>query len=288
MLRVGSCRPARDGALRREAGAPVSGVALDDALTTIVVPTVGRPSLLALLERLAEQTVHVTGPVLLVDDRTGSDGRPPPEWLEDLPFPARVLVSGGRGPAAARNLGWRHARTPWVSFVDDDVLPERDWYATLLGDLQGAGAEVVGSQGRLTVPLPSDRRPTDWERSTSGLEGARWITADLTYRRDALAAVGGFDERFPRAYREDIDLGLRITSGGGRVEWGQRRVEHPVRPADRWVSVRRQVGNADDALMRRLHGPHWRARAHAPRGRLAVGGQLDRLRADDAAAVLHV
>jgi HAD superfamily hydrolase (TIGR01662 family) len=40
-----------------------------------------------------------------------------------------------------------------------------------------------------------------------------------------------------------------------------------VRPTDRWVSVRVQAGNADDVLMRRLHGPDWRARADAAPGR---------------------
>lgn len=238
--------------------------------TTIVVPTVGRDSLMTLLERLAEQSTRVSAPVLLVDDRGAADALGSPTWLDDLPFQAMVLTSGGRGPAAARNLGWRHARTPWVSFLDDDVVPGITWYADLLEDLRAVGPDVVGSQGRVRVPLPTDRRPDDWERSTAGLEGAPWITADLSYRRAALAAVGGFDERFPRAYREDVDLGLRVTASGGRIEWGGRQVLHPVRPADAWVSVRRQAGNADDALMRRLHGPHWRARAHAPRGRLRL------------------
>jgi histidinol-phosphate phosphatase family protein len=39
--------------------------------------------------------------------------------------------------------------------------------------------------------------------------------------------------------------------------------------ADRWVSLRLQAGNADDAMMRRIHGPRWRRRAKAPRGRFA-------------------
>jgi hypothetical protein len=43
--------------------------------------------------------------------------------------------------------------------------------------------------------------------------------------------------------------------------------EHPVRPADRWVSLRMQAGNADDVLMRRLHGPRWRELAEVGRGR---------------------
>lgn len=239
-------------------------------VTTIVVPTVGRPSLRTLLEALASGTMLPVGPVLVVDDRPPTPGTEDLDpRLFELGLDVRVLASGGRGPAAARNLGWRHARTPWVSFLDDDVVPDADWYAALLGDLDRVGADVAGSQGLVRVPLPSDRRPTDWERSTAGLQDAQWITADLTYRRTALAAVGGFDERFPRAYREDADLGLRITSSSGRIVRGRRWVSHPVRPSDAWASLRQQAGNADDFLMARLHGSDWRVRAGAPRGRRA-------------------
>jgi HAD superfamily hydrolase (TIGR01662 family) len=55
---------------------------------------------------------------------------------------------------------------------------------------------------------------------------------------------------------------------GARLVRGRRWITHPVRPTDRWISVRVQAGNADDVLMRRLHGPDWRARADAPLGRL--------------------
>jgi histidinol-phosphate phosphatase family protein len=98
----------------------------------------------------------------------------------------------------------------------------------------------------------------------------------MAYRRSCLEAVGGFDERFPRAYREDADLGLRITAAGGRIVQGSRAVRHPVRPARRNVSLAKQAGNADDVLMRALHGPGWRERAGVPPGRrprhLAVAG----------------
>jgi histidinol-phosphate phosphatase family protein len=47
-------------------------------------------------------------------------------------------------------------------------------------------------------------------------------------------------------------------------------VVHPVRPSDPWASVRQQRGNADDALMRRLHGWRWRKAAQSPRGRLPL------------------
>jgi hypothetical protein len=40
-----------------------------------------------------------------------------------------------------------------------------------------------------------------------------------------------------------------------------------VGAADPWVSVRRQSGNADDALLRRLYGPQWRKLCGVPPGR---------------------
>jgi hypothetical protein len=153
-----------------------------------------------------------------------------------------------------------------VAFLDDDVVPPADWSARLADDLR-VGPDVAGVQGRLVVPLPSGRAPTDWERNTAGLATARWATADMAYRRCVLAELGGFDERFPRAYREDADLALRVRAAGYRLVVGDRVLEHPVRPESRWVSLRAQRGNADDALMRRLHGPGWRAAAEAPAGR---------------------
>ena len=149
--------------------------------TSIVVPTVGRPSLSVVCAALADQTRPVDVPVIVVDDRPGG----PDLELEEHGLDVRVVRSGGGGPARARNLGWRTARTTWVSFLDDDVVPDPDWFELLAGDLELATG-AVGSTGRVRVPLPADRRPTDWERGTAGLADACWITADLTYRRDAL------------------------------------------------------------------------------------------------------
>ncbi|MDR8409311.1 glycosyltransferase [Nonomuraea sp. 3-1Str] len=237
-------------------------------MITVVVPTVGRPSLRATLAALGPDV-----PVIVVDDRpAGHDGAP-------LVTPGHVTVvrSGGRGPAAARNAGWRAASTPWVAFLDDDVVPGPGWYEALWKDLAGLSPPVAGSQGRIRVPLPAGRRPTDAERNTAGLAGALWITADIAYRRAALEEVGGFDERFPRAYREDADLALRLTNRGHRLVRGERVTVHPVRDDGFWASVRFQRGNADDALMRRLHGPGWRE---------AIGGARGRLRRHAAATAL--
>ena len=179
-----------------------------------------------------------------------------------------IVTLEGRGPAAARNAGWRAAQaTEWVAFLDDDVRGRArpggpSWWPTWPAQPD----RVAGVQGVITVPLPPDRRPTDWERGTAGLASARWITADMAYRRRALIDVGGFDERFPRAFREDADIALRMLDQGWLLAQGAAATTHPVRPPRRWASLRAQAGNADDALMTRRHG-----RGLVPAGRAAPG-----------------
>jgi GT2 family glycosyltransferase len=243
----------------------------------VVIPTLGRPSLATLLESLGAAKVR-PGAVLLVADARAA--RAVLDGVDVGGLEARLgeLRATRPGPAAARNVGWRAARSEWVVFLDDDVVVPPGWGAALERDLARCGPDddffgddvpVAGSQGRLEVPLPQDRRPTDWERNVKGLESARYATADMAYRRAALEEVGGFDERFARAYREDSDIALRIRSRGYSIAVGSRSVRHPVAPAGFWSSVARQAGNADDVLMRRLHGARWRDRAGAPRGRRA-------------------
>jgi HAD superfamily hydrolase (TIGR01662 family) len=234
----------------------------------LVVPTIARPSLADLLGVLAAQDLPGLGRIVLVDDR--QRGGEPVAIPEPLRAGTVVRRSGGRGPAAARNVGWRATTARWVVFVDDDVLPDPDWGSALAADLAAAGPGVGAVQGIVRVPLPTDRRPTDWERDISGLARSWWITADLAYRREALVRTGGFDEGFGHAYREDADLALRVAAAGWSLIRGDRTVSHPVRPAPWWISVARQRGNADDARMVARHGRHWRQAARAPRGRFRI------------------
>ncbi|MGK8552898.1 glycosyltransferase family 2 protein [Nocardia gipuzkoensis] len=232
---------------------------------SIVIPTTGRDSLRSLLESLDTAADPRPREIIVVDDRPG-DGEQLP--LPDTVPPVRVIRSGGRGPAAARNAGWRQASGTWIAFLDDDVLTAPDWPARLADDLHGLDERTAASTARIEVPLPKHRRPTDHERGTARLSTARWITADMAYRRSALAAVGGFDERFPRAFREDADLAMRVCLAGYVIASGQRLTRHPVRGSGPMASVRAQRGNADNALLRRKYGRRWRQRIGENRGLL--------------------
>ena len=170
-----------------------------------------------------------------------------------------LAVEGRHGPAAARNLGWRGTSAGVIAFTDDDCRPDPGWLAAGLAAMEGG---AVAATGRVVVPLPES--PTDYERDAAGLEGAEFVTANLFCRRDALEAVGGFDERFAVAWREDSDLHFALLKLGGRIAGAPDAVVvHPVRPAPWGVSLLQQRKGLFDALLYKKHPDLYRRRIMA-------------------------
>ena len=229
---------------------------------SVVVPTHGRPELLrTCLAHVVRQDLAPTEFEIVVVD----DGSPEPVNARNAEVVQRVaaahprlaihylLSSRNRGPAAARNRGWRKARAPVIAFTDDDTRPQRDWLRNGLAAL--ARHEAVA--GRIVVPLPSE--PTDYERDAAGLERASFVTANAFVKRALLEAVGGFDERFSLAWREDADLEFELRARGARIGRAHDAVVvHPVRPARWGVSVLQQKKVLFDALLYKKHPRDYR------------------------------
>jgi hypothetical protein len=80
-------------------------------------------------------------------------------------------------------------------------------------------------------------------------------------RRAALERIGGFDERFRRAWREDSDLQFRLMQDVGPVgRIATARVQHPVRPEPWGVCLRQQRNTFFDALLFKKHPQLYRER----------------------------
>ena len=201
---------------------------------SVVVPTCGRPALLErCLAALEQQTLaREEYEVIVIEDRRRE------------------------GPATARNRGWRQARAEIVAFTDDDCVPAPEWLARGLAAMEN-GADTVC--GRIVMPVPA--QPTDYERDAQGLERSEFVTANCFCRKSWLQRVGGFDERFRVAWREDSDLHFRLLEQGARiVREPQAIVVHPVRPAPWGVSVSQQRKVMFDALLFKKHPRLYRSR----------------------------
>ena len=231
-------------------------------LVSVVVPTCGRPQLLKrCLHALLAQTLDPRDVEIIVVD----DGHSQPTQMlvatlavADPSWTLRCLrPAHGRGPAAARNTGWRAARGDIVAFTDDDAEPAFDWLVQGLAAMQHSGWAALG--GRVVVPHGASR-PTDHERMTQGLEQTAFVTANAFVRRSALVQVQGFDERFTRAWREDSDLQFRLHDTCGPVGRCEAAVVlHPVR-AERWgVCLRQQKNAFFEALLFAKHPQRFRS-----------------------------
>ncbi|HKO39443.1 MAG TPA: glycosyltransferase family A protein [Solirubrobacterales bacterium] len=130
----------------------------------------------------------------------------------------------GSGPAAARNLGVARCDAEVLVFVDSDVEVDADALERIAAHF-AEDPELVAVFGAYDDD-PADPGLTSRYRNLlhhhvhAGAAGeAETFWAGLgAVRRDAFEAAGGFDpERFPQASVEDIELGVRLRRGGGRI-----------------------------------------------------------------------
>ena len=175
----------------------------------------------------------------------------------------------GRGPQ--RRLA-RDARRRGSRSSTTTSCPPATGAPALVADLAGAApATSAASRARLRVPLPARpaARPTG-SATSPGLERARWAppTWPTGARRWRRSAASTSASRAPTARTPTSALRVTAPAGGSSRGDAARSPTRCGRPT-RWVSLRQQAGNADDALMRRLHGRGLARRAPARRrGRL--------------------
>jgi GT2 family glycosyltransferase len=193
---------------------------------SIVIPTHNKKQeLRRCVEAVLAQQFHGEFEVLVCDDGS-SDGAA--EMIEEWACRdarLRYFRQPKRGPAAARNLGIRHARAPLIAMTDDDAIPQPGWLERLCAALRDPS--ILGAEGFVA----SGRPLGPGEAAPSNQTGGVYLTCNAIYRREALALVGGFDERFPFAAFEDCDLAAKIRRHGQIVWVPDAVVLHPPRRA---------------------------------------------------------
>lgn len=239
----------------------VTSTAMETPTVSVVVPTFRRDeTLLRLLTALAAQDLpHKQFEIVVVDDAC-SESTPVAVATFAANEPGlrlRLLPGRSRGPATARNIGWRAATAPIIAFIDDDAYPERsDWLRQGLRAFTDPG--VTTAVG--TVRVPADDPPTDFQRNVKRLETAAFLTCNAFCRREMLERIGGFDPAFRVPFREDSDLQFRIEAAGGRIVRVPEAVMiHPAPPGRFAVSLRLQRYSLYNALLYKKHPRRYRA-----------------------------
>lgn len=210
---------------------PMSTPAATDI--TVVVPVRNNA---AGVDRLLQ---HLRGlRVIVVDD--GSDQ---PLTLDASAYPVAGLTvlrhDRSRGPAAARNTGFRYVEQDFVAFLDSDVVPRRGWLEVVSSHFSDPTVAMVAPR---IVGYGSPRSQlARYEQMSSSLDLGRKESmvrpggrvpyvpsAAVVVRSSALREHNGFDETMHVG--EDVDLCWRLQDAGWRLRYEPvATVEHEHR-----------------------------------------------------------
>jgi GT2 family glycosyltransferase len=219
-------------------------VAGDPRVSIVVITRDRRAELLENLKRLGALAER---PEIHVLDNGSHDGTAD---AVERAFPqVRLTRLAQNLGAAARNLGVRQARTPYVAFADDDT-----WWES--GSL-AAGADLFDGCARLAVVTarilvePGGREdPICAELAGSPLPGEPWLPGPelgsflagaSIVRQEAFCAVGGFEPRLLIGGEEEL-LASDLMSAGWRLAYAEQLTVHHHASRLRDADLRRAQG----------------------------------------------
>jgi glycosyltransferase involved in cell wall biosynthesis len=194
---------------------------------SIVVPVRDRSDLLrrAIASILDSNIGGLNGEIIVCDDGSSENIAGELENLVRPQIEIRYVRQSAKGPAAARNLGISHSSADIIIFFDSDVIVSDSAVLELYNYLQ-RHPKYLGVEACLK---PSEGSIGPLSDAPISEHGGGYHTAGIAYKKTVLYEVGGFDEYFPYAACEDVELACRVLRLGEIAFCHDAIVEHPVR-----------------------------------------------------------
>lgn len=222
---------------------------------SVIIPTYNRREQLrkCLISLFAQTFPNDKYEVIIVDDGS-NDGTL--EMIDELKTRVkgniRYLWQEHKGAARARNFGIKSASGEIIGFTDSDVIPQSDWLEKAIKYFR-KDEKIIGIEGKTIVPNPE--RITPFTHQVENLKGGNFMTCNIFYRKEALDIIGGFDERFELAIREDSDLAFSVLKKGWKIHFAPDVVvKHPVsKIVDYWIHFKSARYGLYEALLFKKH-----------------------------------
>ncbi len=228
---------------------------------SVILPTHSRlPQLKQALASVRQQIYPADRYELVVVDDGSTDGTAHYLRQQAEAGNLRYLSQPAAGAAAARNAGARLARGEIVAFTDDDCLPEAGWL-TALAQAYAPAPRPVAVGGRIESVLTRHwlypyYAVRNRYNDNYTVHPVYLNTANASFLRSVFWEVGGFDEAFPSAASEDVELGFRLAAAGYTLDFTPAaRVWHVDRTS-LWALVRQSLQRGYGRGILLLKWPH--------------------------------
>lgn len=195
--------------------------------------------------------------VILVDDGSTDDTHRIARQFPQVKY----IRQDNQGLSVARNTGAAAATGRIVAYTDSDCFADEDWLMYLVQTMLDENADAAGGPN---IPPPGDGWTAQCVAVSPG--GPSHVMLDdrlaehipgcnMAFRKDRLAAVGGFDPRF-RTAGDDVDICWRMLDAGMKIVYSPSALVWHKRRRTVRAYLRQQAGYGHaEALLHEKH-PH--------------------------------
>ena len=134
-------------------------------------------------------------------------------------YDCRLIRTGNRGLASARNTGLEASTGEIVAYIDDDAYPDPEWLTYLAATFMSTSHAEVGGPNHAP---PGDGLIAECVARAPGgpvhvllsdHEAEHIPGCNMAFRKTSLEAIGGFDPQF-RTAGDDVDVCWRLQQRG--------------------------------------------------------------------------